>query len=208
MKQLAMHIKKTPVLLALVAVLLAPMVVRAYAQEDTTTEPPAVEQTVTEEPTEQPQEPVEPEAPVEEPVEQPEEPPVEEEVPENPDTTVDPDGVTLGEAQIIAQTEHSGSTIKQVKTKVLDGNAVYVFVFEDGWKVYVRATDGLVVKSEDKSNKEHGCKNKLKDDAQFQAWLQERKERRKQHSSETNGQEREKKRSKHNSNRGEGWGRR
>lgn len=98
---------------------------------------------------------------------------------EDPSTTVDADGVTLAEAQIIAETEHPNVTLKKVTTKVVDGAAAYAFYFEDGWKVYVRAADGVVVKVQDGSQKQHNCKNKLKDDPQFQNWLQSQKENRK-----------------------------
>ncbi len=181
MKSLIKFIKKTPLFIALAAVLVIPMVVNAYAQKEEeqpvvaiAEEPEVAKDTVIEEPKPTPEQPQQPPLvnivlaaeTTEEPVEDPEVPVVD-------------DGVTLGEAQIIATTEHPGSAIASVKTKVLEGNAVYVFKFEDGWKVYVRALDGLVVKTEDGERKDHKCKNKLKDDAKFQAWLSERKSQRK-----------------------------
>lgn len=160
----------------LAGLLVIPTVVRAYAHESPqqSTEP-VIEQTeVVEEETVEENTPV-PEVPAPEV----EEEVVEESPVEDPSTPITSNGVTLGEAQIIAQAEHSGSTIKAVKTKVVEGNAVYVFHFEDGWKVTVRAIDGLVLEVKDPSDKKHDCKNKLKDDAQFQSWLQERKDKRK-----------------------------
>lgn len=186
MKHLAKKIKearlrKLPVMIALVAAFVLPTVISAYALENTDT--PAEPLTVanlddngdlqTETTTD--------ETPVEEtPVPETPAPETPEEPIEDPETPVVEDGVTLGEAQIIAQTEHDGSTLKHVKTKVFEGNAVYVFHFEDGWKVYVRATDGVVVLVKDPGNKNHDCKNKLKDNPEFQSWLEKRKEQRKQ----------------------------
>lgn len=170
------ELKNLPLLLALIGVIAVPMAVKTYALESN--DPPSENQTEQiETPEEEVEEPVEePETPEEPVVETPEEE-VEEPV-EEPETPIVDDGVTLGEAQIIAQAEHAG-TIKEVKTKVIDGNAVYVFKFEDGWKVAVRAIDGVVVEVKDTSDKKHGCKNKLKDDAQFQAWLEKKKNSRK-----------------------------
>ena len=70
--------------------------------------------------------------------------------------------VTLAQAQAIAETEHPDSVVVTSKTKTIDGQTVYAFTFADGWKVYVRASDGTVIKVQDKANKEHACQNKHK----------------------------------------------
>jgi hypothetical protein len=99
-------------------------------------------------------------------------------VPNDPETEVVQDGVNLGEAQLIAQAEHSESTIINTKIKTVDGNAVYAFYFEDGWKVYVQAIDGRVVRVFDASDKKHDCENKKMKNSEFKTWLQSRKEQR------------------------------
>jgi len=75
--------------------------------------------------------------------------------------------VTFEQAQVIAEAEHTGSTVVVTKTvtKVLEGKTVFTFIFADGWKVSVRAEDGTVIKVVDPSNKMHDCQNKFKKDA-------------------------------------------
>ncbi len=84
--------------------------------------------------------------------------PTETEEPADPVSTA----VTLAQAQAIAETEHTESVVMSSKTKALDNQTVYVFTFADGWKVYVRASDGTVIKVQDKANKDHSCQNKHK----------------------------------------------
>lgn len=174
------QIKKTPVLFALLTLLIAPIVVNAYSED----EPSINEETSTTDhnqitaplqlPTaEEPDADSTPAVTTIIETTETEQPIVE---PENPDVIIDTDGVTLGEAQIIAQTEHSESAVKKIKTSVYEGAAVYVFYFEDGWKVSVRAIDGVVVNVKDPESKNHSCKNKLKNDGEFQNWLKNRKE--------------------------------
>lgn len=95
-------------------------------------------------------------------------PVVQEEIVPTPQTpteepVVDPaTEVTLAEAQVIAEAEHTGSTVVSTKTKTMDGATVYVFVFADNWKVYVGAADGTVLKVKDPGDKEHSCNNTFK----------------------------------------------
>lgn len=98
----------------------------------------------------------------------------------NPETEIVTNGVTLGEAQLIAEAEHLDSVITKTKIKTIDGNAVYAFYFEDGWKVYVQAIDGQVVRVFDNENKKHKCKNKKMKDGEFKNWLQSRKSERRE----------------------------
>lgn len=95
---------------------------------------------------------------------------VEQEVPTTEEPTTDPvetpevgnGAVTLEQAQVIAAAEHPESTIVKSKTKTHDSVKVFAFYFEDGWKVYVRESDGTVVKVLDRSDKGHDCENKYK----------------------------------------------
>lgn len=84
--------------------------------------------------------------------------PTETEEPADPVSTA----VTLAQAQAIAETEHPESVVMSSKTKTMNDQTVYVFTFADGWRVYVRASDGTVVKVQDKTNKDHACQNKYK----------------------------------------------
>ena len=84
--------------------------------------------------------------------------PTQNEEPTDPVSTA----VTLAQAQAIAETEHPESVVMSSKTKAIDSQTVYVFTFADGWKVYVRAADGTVIKVQDKANKDHACQNKHK----------------------------------------------
>lgn len=77
---------------------------------------------------------------------------------------VETGAVKLEKAQVIAEAEHSASTVVSNTTKTLDGKTVFVFTFEDGWKVYVRTEDGLVVKVTDNTTKERSCENKYRKD--------------------------------------------
>lgn len=70
--------------------------------------------------------------------------------------------VTLAQAQVIAETEHPASIVVASKTKTINGQKVYKFTFDDGWKVYVRASDGTVVKVQDIAGKDHNCQNEHK----------------------------------------------
>jgi len=162
-------------MLVMATLLVVPMVVRANANEDDTpTETPVVQEITEETVEEVEEEPVVEETPVVEEPEVIEEEPIEEE----PETVVDEDGVTLGEAQIIAVAEHPDSMIVKTKIGTFEGNAVYVFKFEDGWKVSVRAVDGVVVEVKDPSEKKHDCQNKKWDDEAFRAWIESRKAQR------------------------------
>ena len=87
----------------------------------------------------------------EEPVETPVETPV-----------VGDGAVSLAQAQVIAEAEHAGSAVKFSKTKQHEGATVFKFYFEDGWKVYVRESDGTVVRVIDASDHTHDCQNKYK----------------------------------------------
>lgn len=82
--------------------------------------------------------------------------PTEDETPVTPALTV----VTLAQAQVIAETEHPDSVVIKAMQKTLAGEKVYKFMFDDGWKIYVRASDGTVVKVQDKGGKDHPCHNK------------------------------------------------
>lgn len=89
------------------------------------------------------------------------------ETPSDPVTTpvVEPEvdaTVTLAQAQIIAEAEHEGAVVKASKTKSIKSETVYAFYFNDNWKIYVRATDGSVVKVLDNSGKGHGFQNTYK----------------------------------------------
>lgn len=70
--------------------------------------------------------------------------------------------VTLAQAQVIAETEHPESVVVASKTKTMNDQKVYKFTFDDGWKVYVRASDGTVIKVQDKRDKDHDCQNRHK----------------------------------------------
>lgn len=175
--------KKVMMIGLLAGLLIVPTAVNAYSNDVD----PAVSTTPVTETTEQAEEPTVPAAETAVATDTPtietetvvETPEIETPAPENPETPIVDDGVTLGDAQIIAQTEHPGVALKSVKLSVYEGNSVYVFKFDDGWKIYVNALDGTVVLSVDKQSRGHDCKNKLKNDPQFQAWLQSKKDNRK-----------------------------
>lgn len=177
--------KKSLIIAAIASMLLLPVAVKVYAHEQTDVGLESTQNTETvlsdttegtpEEETSTPQE----EATVDDIVDTETEPVATEE-PEvqDPETPIAVGGVTLAEAQIIAEAEHPDAILKKVTTGVVDGQSVYVFKFADGWKVSVRALDGVVIAVKDGSQKNHSCKNKLKDNAEFQSWLQSRKDKR------------------------------
>jgi len=93
---------------------------------------------------------------------------VEEEMPVTEEPVVTPvddpetgsDAVTLEQARVIAEAEHTTNAVKFSKTKQYDGAAVFKFYFTDGWKVYVRESDGAVVRVIDASDVKHDYQNK------------------------------------------------
>ncbi len=172
------------------SVLATPLAIRAYAQEDEIpTETETVEtvetvEVVEEETTEEPivEEVVVPVVETPEVIEEDEEPVVEE-----PEVPAEPTAVALAEAVIIAQTEHPDSEVvmAKVKLKKLDAEKVYKVVFADGWRIYVRASDGEIVRIKDASDKKHDCSKRgeqavaawrAKWEKKFDRW-EDRKER-------------------------------
>lgn len=143
--------KKLFIVALLAGVLVAPLAIRAYAQEDTT--PTEETQTQTEEQEQEQEEELEestpPPAPEEEVVEEDEQP-----VDEGQEAPA-PQEVDLAAAIGIAQAQHPDSEVilARVKLKKLSGEKVYKIVFADGWRIYVRASDGEIVRIKDASNK-------------------------------------------------------
>jgi len=164
------HTKLAVVALLASVLTAAPIAVIANAQN--TQEPnPILEMINGEEPVveEQPpaEEPEETPPPVQEtppPVEEPE-PPVEEN--ETPVEEPEPTAVDILAAIAIAKTAHdevageeAAVIMAQVKLKKLDEEKVYKVVFDDGWRIYVRASDGEIVLMKDHDNRKHGCGNR------------------------------------------------
>lgn len=94
-----------------------------------------------------------------------------EEVPveENEGPVEDPEetAVDILAAIAIAKTAHDEAAGKeaevikaQVKLKKLGEEKVYKVVFADGWRIYVRASDGEVVLMKDRDNRKHACGNR------------------------------------------------
>lgn len=146
------------IVIALFAVALAtPLAVNVYAQDEpennteeiTETETTELEEVVEEVPAPETEE-VEEEI-IEEVIEEDEEPVVEE--------PTNPVAVSLAEAVLIAQAEHPDVEVvmAKVKLKKLDDEKVFKVVFADGWRIYVRASDGEIVRIKDASNKKHDC---------------------------------------------------
>jgi uncharacterized membrane protein YkoI len=137
----------------LASVLAVPLAVHTYAQDGVEEPDPQVQN---EEEQQEETPPEEDETPVvvpEEPTEEDEEPlPEDEEVPA-------PQETTITEAIAIAQAEHPDVEVvmAKVKAKLLDGQKVYKVVFADGWRVYVSADTGEILRIKDASNKKHDC---------------------------------------------------
>lgn len=158
LKRLQQH-KLVPTAVIVIALVAAPTAANVYAQtvDDPTDETVTEELVVTEDDETPTETPVVTEEPV---VETP--PETEEETEQTPSPSPTPTAVTMTQAQAIAELEHPESVVVASKTKTHGGEMVYKFVFADGWKVTVRASDGTVVKVQDKSDKDHDCKNKHK----------------------------------------------
>lgn len=161
--------KKSLIVLMAVGVVALPAGAQVYA--NTTTEPqqvPVVAENITEQPIddEVPLLVNETEVIVEEPVVT-EDPNVELVVDE--ESMVEVNGpVTLEVAQVIAEAEHPESTVVASKEKTYNDEAVFAFYFTDDWKVFVRVSDGEVVKVKDGSEKDHACSNAYKQ--KYAAW--------------------------------------
>jgi len=149
--------RKLAVIALLASVLAAaPFAIRAYAQNDDQANP-VVETVEEEQNEEQPQ--TEEETPP---------PPEEEEVTEEDETPVEeeeapvPTPVSITDAIAIAQAEHPGVEVvmAKVKLKKLEDKKVYKIVFADGWRIYVRASDGQIVRIKDASNKKRACSDR------------------------------------------------
>lgn len=111
------------------------------AEEEEETDPPIEEET--------------PPPPAEEPPAEETEEPVE--VPE--DTTVDIlDAITIAKAAHDEVADEPSDVIKaQVKLKKLNDEKVFKVVFADGWRIYVRASDGEIVLMKDNHNHKREC---------------------------------------------------
>lgn len=71
--------------------------------------------------------------------------------------------VNVEEAALIAAAEHPDVLIVETKAKTINETLAFVFVFDDGWKVYVDVYTGDVVKVVDASDRYHECKNVYKE---------------------------------------------
>lgn len=172
------NVKRTMVIAILAAALTIPMVVATYAEEDVPTEAPEpvlVEDSTIEVALEEetpPEEPVEDttvdEAPAEDVVENDEAPVDEEEVEEATP-------VTLAAAIGIAMEEHPDIEVimAKVKMKMLNEDKVYKIVFYDGWRIYVRASDGEIVRIKDNENQRHNCTKR--GERAVRAWREKRR---------------------------------
>lgn len=172
--------KKLLMIALLASVLVTPIAIKSYAQEDTT---PAEEtQTQTEEQEQEVEpDPTPPPGPEEETVEDDEQPV---DGGQDPPT---PQEVDLAAAITIAQAQHPDVEVimAKVKLKKLDGEKVYKVVFADGWRIYVRASDGEIVRIKDASNKKRECTERARQaianwrDKQYQRWGQRLSDHRK-----------------------------
>lgn len=152
--------KMLPTALVIAVLIAAPTAANVYAQsaEDTETDNATAKETAKKETNEvtNQQQVITEETPEVTP-----EPSVEPEVTPDPALTA----VTLAQAQVIAETEHPSSVVLSSATKTVNNEVVYKFKFADSWKIYVRASDGTVIKVQDASDKDHACQNKHKKSA-------------------------------------------
>lgn len=141
------------------AMVAAPLAIKAYALEDNSQAEQQTPLPVVEEPELQVKTVVQT-PPLAPPVQQPAVP-VEDDEQQVPadQRQVDPVAVDLAAAIGIAQAEHPGVEVlrAQVKLKMLDEHKVFKIVFADGWRIYVRASDGEIVRIKDAANKKHDC---------------------------------------------------
>lgn len=176
------RLRKTPVLVALIAALVVPGVIRAYAEDNPA---PAADEALvvanineegeleTEEPgTQAPAE----EAPVPEPTDDElpatEEEQVVEDVTEeeiiNDETTEDPveeadtPQAVLDRYLQFAAAEHPGVEVAAVKFVWKNGVKSAKITFADGWKVYIGVSDGSTLSVADARNKVHRCQRRMK----------------------------------------------
>lgn len=153
--------KKLFIVALLASVLVAPLAIKSYAQESVTPDEETQAQTEEqnqEQEEEQGTETEESTPPDEEVVEEDEQP-----VDEEEEVTA-PQEVDLAAAIGIAQAQHLDSEVimAKVKLKKLSGEKVYKVVFADGWRIYVRASDGEIIRVKDGSNKKHECNQRAR----------------------------------------------
>jgi hypothetical protein len=85
-----------------------------------------------------------------------------------PETPAETD---LQAAIAIAATEHPDVVVVSARLKHLAGEKVFKVTFEDGWRIYISATSGEIIKIKDGSNKDCGIHNRAK-----KQWLKEHKQ--------------------------------
>ena len=154
--------KKLFIVALLASVLVAPLAINAYAQESVQTE--ELPETQTEEQNQEQEEEQETEPEESTPPSIEEEAVEEDEQPVDEEETVAPQEVDLAGAIGIAKAQHPDSEVilAKVKLKKLSGEKVYKIVFADGWRIYVRASDGEIVRIKDGSNKKRECNERAR----------------------------------------------
>lgn len=70
--------------------------------------------------------------------------------------------VSISDAITIAQAEHPDVEVVLAKVKLakLGEDKVYKIAFADGWRIYVAADDGEILRIKDPSDKKHDCGDK------------------------------------------------
>lgn len=85
--------------------------------------------------------------------------------------------VTINDAIIIAQAEHPDVEVVLAKVKLakLGEDKVYKIAFADGWRIYVAADDGEILRIKDPSDNKHDCGQNGQNATQ--SWQSHRKNR-------------------------------
>lgn len=88
--------------------------------------------------------------------------------------------VSINDAITIAQAEHPGVEVVLAKVKLakLGEDKVYKIAFADGWRIYVAADGGEILRIKDPSDKKHNCGDKGRN--AVSAWRAKNWERKKQ----------------------------
>ncbi len=83
--------------------------------------------------------------------------------------------VTIGDAITIAEAEHPGVEVVLAKVKLakLNEEKVYKVVFVDGWRIYVAADNGEILRIKDPADKKHDCSKRGQNATR--SWQNERK---------------------------------
>lgn len=182
------RLRKLPVLAALVAVLVVPTAISAYAQ-DVSQDPVEIpvanidengelqnEQPVTVETPEPTPENTE-EPPVVPEEEEVVEPPVEEvDIPEENEDEVlpaDTPQAALDRYVAFAQAEHPGVEIASVKFVWKQGVKSAKITFVDGWKVFVGVSDGSTLKVTDENDNVKRCQKRMLKSRSWNRWYKQ-----------------------------------